>query len=63
MGDVDLTADTNKIMNPVWMQRGRRIALINPTKFLGNLLLSGQHIQHLVSYCADEGIELLLVLD
>ena len=40
-----------------------RIALINPTKFLGNLLLSGQHIQHLVRWCAAREIELLLVLD
>tara|TARA_R110002072_G_scaffold4663_6_gene32538 strand:- start:36520 stop:37629 length:1110 start_codon:yes stop_codon:yes gene_type:complete len=40
-----------------------RIALINPTKFLGNLLLSGQHIQHLAHWCAEQEIELLLVLD
>tara|TARA_R100000306_G_scaffold36821_1_gene37020 strand:- start:132930 stop:134120 length:1191 start_codon:yes stop_codon:yes gene_type:complete len=63
VGDVDLTADPIKTMYPAWVKRGRRIALINPTKYLGNLLLSGQHIQHLVAYCADEGVELLLVLD
>lgn len=41
----------------------KRIALINPTKFLGNLLLSGQHIQHLAHWCAEQKIEVLLVLD
>lgn len=40
-----------------------RIALINPTKFLGNLLLSGQYIQHLAAWCKNEECSLLLVLD
>lgn len=40
-----------------------RIALINPTKFLGNLLLSGQYIQYLAAWCQAEGCSLLLVLD
>lgn len=43
--------------------RLKRIALINPTKFLGNLLLSGQYIQHLSQWCREEGCELLVVLD
>lgn len=41
----------------------RRIALINPTKFLGNLLLAGGFIQHLSQWCESRGIELLVVLD
>lgn len=41
----------------------RRIALVNPTKFLGNLLLAGGLIQHLGRWCVSQNIELLLVLD
>lgn len=40
-----------------------RIALINPTKFLGNLLLAGQLMQHLSCWCKENDVELLLVLD
>jgi ADP-heptose:LPS heptosyltransferase len=40
-----------------------RIALINPTKFMGNLLLAGGLIQRFAGYCRAEGIKLLLVLD
>lgn len=40
-----------------------RIALINPTKYLGNLLLSGQLIQHLAVWCERHNVELLIVLD
>lgn len=43
--------------------RLKRIALINPTKFLGNLLLSGQYVQHLSEWCRQEDCELLVVLD
>lgn len=43
--------------------RLKRIALINPTKFLGNLLLSGQYVQHLSAWCQQEDCELLVVLD
>ena len=41
----------------------RRIALINPTKFLGNLLLAGGLIQHLCWVCQQQGVDLLVVLD
>ena len=41
----------------------KRIALVNPTKFLGNLLLSGGLIQQLASWCAATDRQLLLVLD
>lgn len=40
-----------------------RIALINPTKFLGNLLLAGGLIQQLNDGCQRQGSELLVVLD
>lgn len=41
----------------------QRLALINPTKFLGNLLLAGGLIQYLEDWCAQQGISLLLVVD
>lgn len=41
----------------------KRIALINPTKFLGNLLLAGGLIQQLCELCRQHNTELLLVLD
>lgn len=41
----------------------KRLALINPTKFLGNLLLAGELIQHLSAWCKREQISMLLVLD
>ncbi|KKO11942.1 glycosyltransferase family 9 protein [Pseudohongiella sp.] len=41
----------------------KRIALINPTKFLGNLLLAGGLIQQLCELCLQHDSELLLVLD
>lgn len=40
-----------------------RIVLINPTRFLGNLLLAGGLIQDLAVQCANNGQQLLLVLD
>lgn len=41
----------------------RRLALINPTKFLGNMLLAGGLIQHLAVWCQREQIVLMVVLD
>jgi heptosyltransferase-3 len=41
----------------------RRIVLINPTKFLGNLLLAGGLIQQLCLWCITHDKKLLLVLD
>ncbi len=40
-----------------------RIALINPTKFLGNLLLAGGLMQQFNAHCQRQGTELLVVLD
>ncbi|MDO9519813.1 MAG: glycosyltransferase family 9 protein [Pseudohongiella sp.] len=40
-----------------------RIVLVNPTKFLGNLLLSGGLIQQLCQWCTRHDKRLLLVLD
>lgn len=37
--------------------------LVNPTKFLGNLLIAGELIQCFERYCRDNNIALLLVLD
>lgn len=45
------------------VSEARRIALINPTKFLGNLLLSGGLIQQLATWCQATDRQLLLVLD
>lgn len=41
----------------------QRIVLVNPTKFLGNLLLSGSLIQQLCQWCESQNKQLLLVLD
>lgn len=41
----------------------QRIALINPTKFLGNMLLAGGLIQRLCTWCREQDKQLLLVLD
>lgn len=41
----------------------QRIALINPTKFLGNLLIAGGLIQALAADCRRRDVALLLVLD
>ena len=45
------------------MQGAQRIALINPTKFLGNLLLAGGLIQQLSDWCIRRDKQLLIVLD
>ena len=41
----------------------RRIVLLNPTKYLGNLLLAGGLIQSFAAYCRQRDCELLVVLD
>lgn len=60
MQPVAIQNSLNAATRPARLQR---IALINPTKFLGNLLLNGQYIQHLATWCQAEGAELLVVLD
>lgn len=45
------------------IQNAQRIALINPTKFLGNLLLAGGMMQQLNHWCALNDKKLLIVLD
>lgn len=41
----------------------RRLALINPTRYLGNLLIAGGLIQAFAGYCQSRNVQLLLVLD
>jgi ADP-heptose:LPS heptosyltransferase len=41
----------------------RRILLINPTRFLGNLLIAGGLAQDFAEYCVGHGIEFRLVVD
>jgi len=41
----------------------QRVALINPTKFLGNLLLAGGLMQQYCDWCNERGVRLLIVLD
>jgi ADP-heptose:LPS heptosyltransferase len=41
----------------------RRIILVNPTKYLGNLLIAGGLIQQFSDHCLARGIELRIVLD
>ena len=41
----------------------RRVILVNPTKYLGNLLIAGGLMQAYAAHCRQQGIELLIVLD
>lgn len=41
----------------------KRVVLVNPTKYLGNLLLSGGLIQQYLRWCEQNDIALLIVLD
>jgi len=41
----------------------RRIVLLNPTRYLGNLLIAGGLIQDFYHYCREREIEFLLVID
>jgi ADP-heptose:LPS heptosyltransferase len=41
----------------------QRVVLVNPTKYLGNLLLAGGLMQAYVRYCQDQGIQLKIVID
>ena len=41
----------------------KRIILINPTRYLGNLLIAGGLIQDFAHYCSSHGIEFRLVVD
>jgi ADP-heptose:LPS heptosyltransferase len=41
----------------------RRIVLINPTRFLGNLLIAGGLVQDFAAQCRAQGIEFKLVVD
>lgn len=40
-----------------------RIILINPTRYLGNLLIAGKLIQEFAAYCARQGISFRIVID
>lgn len=41
----------------------KRILLINPTKYLGNLLIAGGLMQAFARHCLDQGIELKILID
>lgn len=41
----------------------KRILLINPTKYLGNLLIAGGLMQAFARHCTDQGIELKILID
>ncbi|MGM0634309.1 MAG: glycosyltransferase family 9 protein, partial [Pseudomonadota bacterium] len=41
----------------------RRVVLVNPTKFLGNLMIAGRLLQTFADQCRRNDVELLLVLD
>jgi len=53
--------------NPVSVQplpaQPKRILLVNPTRFLGNLLIAGGLIQDFAAQCRAQGIEFRLVVD
>jgi heptosyltransferase-3 len=44
-------------------QQLRRIVLVNPTRYLGNLLIAGGLIQAFAAHCAARGIAFTLVVD
>lgn len=44
-------------------QRPHRIILIDPTRYLGNLLIAGNLIQQFAAFCAERQIEFRLVVD
>lgn len=41
----------------------RRVLLVNPTKYLGNLLVAGGLLQAWVQHCSQHGIDTRIVLD
>lgn len=41
----------------------KRIVLLNPTRYLGNLMIAGGIIQHFLGYCQKHNIHFLLVID
>ncbi len=41
----------------------KRIVLLNPTRYLGNLMIAGGIIQHFLQYCQNQNIQFLLVVD
>jgi len=41
----------------------QRIVLLNPTRYLGNLMIAGGIIQHFLQYCQKHNIHFLLVVD
>ncbi|MDT8397949.1 MAG: glycosyltransferase family 9 protein [Pseudomonadales bacterium] len=53
----------NERTTPEVWPAGQRIALINPTRYLGNLLLAGHLIQDFLTHCQAGNKELLIVLD
>jgi ADP-heptose:LPS heptosyltransferase len=53
----------SKLPNQPLPDNPRRIVLLNPTKYLGNLLLAGGLIQDYAALCRQQDRELLVVLD
>lgn len=50
-------------MNKPLPAHPRRVLLVNPTKYLGNLLLAGGLMQHYAQFCRDRGVALKIVID
>jgi ADP-heptose:LPS heptosyltransferase len=53
----------SQLLHPSLPPDPRRIVLLNPTKYLGNLLLAGGLIQDFAALCRQQDRELLVVLD
>ena len=50
-------------MNKTVPKNPQRVVLVNPTKYLGNLLLAGGLMQAYTDYCQAQGIQLRIVID
>ena len=48
---------------PSIIEHPRRIVLVNPTRYLGNLLIAGGLIKAFADHCAAQGVEFRLVID
>ncbi|MDR0782114.1 MAG: hypothetical protein LBF16_15745, partial [Pseudomonadales bacterium] len=50
-------------MNPTPLLHSRHVVLVNPTRYLGNLLIAGGLIQAFAAHCAALGIAFTVVVD
>jgi heptosyltransferase-3 len=49
--------------NKIFPEKLQKVVLVNPTKYLGNLLIAGGLMQSWANYCQDQGIAFRIVMD